>query len=64
VCEGETPPLQKRGGFMTKQEKIEKLISMRLAEMDWEALEGFYVDIKTEEFEQYDDDLLDELLAG
>ncbi len=48
---------------MTKQEKIEKLISMRLAEMDWEALEEFYVDMKTEEYESYSEELIDELLV-
>lgn len=48
---------------MTKAEKIEKLISMRLAEMDWEALEEFYVSVKTDDFESYSEELLDELLA-
>lgn len=47
---------------MTREEKIKELVSRRLNEMDSEALENFYIDIKTEEFEEYDDEVLDELL--
>jgi len=47
---------------MTREEKIKKLVSRRLNEMDWEALENFYIDTKTDEFEGYEDEVLDELL--
>ncbi len=48
---------------MSRAEKIERLVQSRLNRMDLADLESFYVDVKTEEFEDYPEELLDEILA-
>jgi hypothetical protein len=49
---------------MSKSEKVEKLVQIRLSRMDLQSLESFYVDIKTEELEQLSESILDEILEG
>ena len=45
--------------MLSREEKISRIVQTRLEGMDLSALEDFYVDIKTEQFEEASDALLD-----
>jgi hypothetical protein len=47
---------------MDKSEKIEAIVNRLLNEMDLDALQQFYIDMKTFELEDLDDDQLDAYL--
>lgn len=47
---------------MDKSEKIEAIVNRLLNEMDLDALQEFYIDMKTFELEDLDDDQLDAYL--
>lgn len=47
---------------MDKSEKIEEIVNRLLNEMDLDALQQFYIDMKTFELEDLDDDQLDAYL--
>lgn len=47
---------------MDKSEKIEAIVNRLLNEMDLDALQQFYIDMKTFELEDLDDDQLDDYL--
>ena len=47
---------------MDKSEKIEAIVNRLLNEMDLDALQQFYIDMKTFELEDLDDDQLDTYL--
>lgn len=47
---------------MDKSEKIEAIVNRLLNEMDIDALQQFYIDMKTFELEDLDDDQLDAYL--
>lgn len=47
---------------MDKSEKIEAIVNRLLDEMDLDALQQFYIDMKTFELEDLDEDQLDAYL--
>jgi hypothetical protein len=47
---------------MDKSEKIEAIVNRLLNEMDLDALQQFYIDMKTFELEDLDEDQLDAYL--
>jgi hypothetical protein len=49
---------------MDKQEKIEKIVKHWLENMELDDLEQFYIDLKTYELEDWNDEDLDETIRS